>query len=1376
MKVKIGANNMGNRVIYWIIVVISVLTLVPIAYQGIRIYRAKKLTYEKSLIVVDDPSAADASLELSPAKDGYVVRGCKSVRLLNAGSIKALKEGGVLAGNSFLLFGNAVYEYIPRCERENWVTIYNRQITVNANRSISVGDGNNNSSNIIIPNIRGTAATINALGRDMSERAMFEVQAHQSGIKLIRWNKEVVLNANESATAFSGSLIEVNGKRLKVFIEERSYPKDKEAITWERGYFMRIDMSKNVGDTGFKENPAWLSKLGYYLKDGDIPDSKGINPFEDDTPSCIRFLKRAGGGIALKSECSFPGTVYSGISPNIIKPNEELNLSQDAEIVAGDIVIGISLLEDGYLFEHLSGKDKESIPLPISNNIIIVGRGKLFRNYFGSYIPDSFDRIGYARETNLLLDNKNSDGFIIPKHDEVKDLHKNSIIFYTSYNRLRFPSGILVKGTIRYRGSDGNVNEIPLNTLSGWESSIDGRSWSPVEPNWKWHPLIQLYRDTKFSGMQWMWHKEAWNPQYLKEGIERFFRLRVNVPSEAIARFMVLSDSDFRLSVNESETNGREEENKPFKSRASEQSLQRGENIIKIEVNKTLTNKASKLLKPFVFKDEYGVFPNEQEANALADKLRNRGETNVEIEDVTIGGPLKSVVVYRENDERTLKLLRGVNSMLMRVYNVRKKREEPRGLILDRDSESIPRLVVEKGNFMLPEGTEIMLDNIQPSIRERLRDNSSKLIIFVGDDRTYKLLDGNTCRGNVASYRRGGNMYVNRNMFTTDGQLVNGRGDWIIYNSHQGKMLTGDIIIIDRGDGKVRQLEMRNNGSNCVTGNGDWQSYLRFIINATGVRVSGRGFSVIRANEISNTEGNLPLRNGDMIHLNSEGIAMRYVEGGGILGGNKVVNGDLERFYPQNTGLFTIVGSSTIGVKAGIEKVFDRILSGDYDKEKKNISLTIDDDLQRMVQMEFEREIYSVEAEALRNGAKGKFFEGALILLDAYTGEILASATYPVTEYDGAKIEDAIDFDLVEGSKSSIANRGWKLRKFHPGSTFKIITATAALSALDSEDNDYKNPIVDMINGKRLSGYNGTRLDNITVLPVKEGLTGECISSVCNARVENNNGGNFPGGYTIEDAIENSINTYFGYLALLMNKPLRSGQMQRDQMRNVYAGDEMIMKEMFPLQYYAERFGFNKRFDLLPEGFDNIYPFLQRDGSDILYTDMSIFPYDNYKPGLIAQVGIGQAEIEVTPLQQALVAATVRNNGTRPYPSLIKKVAGIKPTLRNGETIIEKEWLRRIQTGMNKVVLDGTARDAFINSNLREMVYAKTGTAQRGRARKDSFFIGFVMPQMDGNYENVEGHHIAFASVIGEAGYGGVHSAKVVERVLRRVGRYYGWQ
>lgn len=106
------------------------------------------------------------------------------------------------------------------------------------------------------------------------------------------------------------------------------------------------------------------------------------------------------------------------------------------------------------------------------------------------------------------------------------------------------------------------------------------------------------------------------------------------------------------------------------------------------------------------------------------------------------------------------------------------------------------------------------------------------------------------------------------------------------------------------------------------------------------------------------------------------------------------------------------------------------------------IKLTVDSDYQRKVQTILENHITWLNNQTSSRAVGTKADAGAIVVLDAKTGALLAAPTYPT--YD--LIDYINDYSSVaNGENSPLTNRAVS-GLYRPGSTFKTVTATAALN------------------------------------------------------------------------------------------------------------------------------------------------------------------------------------------------------------------------------------------------------------------------------------------------------------------------------------------
>jgi peptidoglycan glycosyltransferase len=144
----------------------------------------------------------------------------------------------------------------------------------------------------------------------------------------------------------------------------------------------------------------------------------------------------------------------------------------------------------------------------------------------------------------------------------------------------------------------------------------------------------------------------------------------------------------------------------------------------------------------------------------------------------------------------------------------------------------------------------------------------------------------------------------------------------------------------------------------------------------------------------------------------------------------------------------------------------------------------------------------------------------------------------------------------------------------------------------------------------------------------------------------------------------------------------------------------------------AGKFGFNKPIHVEP-GMSSAsanYPAKHMGGDDL------------------ARSGIGQGDVTATPLQMAMVAQAIANNGTEMKPYLVKRVTA--PDQSELATAQEQVFGHPISAGtasqlqdmMRQVVISGTAAGTLGGQDIA----GKTGTAETGRNLYEDWFVGFA--------------------------------------------------
>lgn len=155
---------------------------------------------------------------------------------------------------------------------------------------------------------------------------------------------------------------------------------------------------------------------------------------------------------------------------------------------------------------------------------------------------------------------------------------------------------------------------------------------------------------------------------------------------------------------------------------------------------------------------------------------------------------------------------------------------------------------------------------------------------------------------------------------------------------------------------------------------------------------------------------------------------------------------------------------------------------------------------------------------------------------------------------------------------------------------------------------------------------------------------------------------------------------------------------------------------------------------------------------------------EGWSPGDTVNLSIGQGELKVTPLQAARLYAAIGNGGTLYQPQVVERIAAdvAKPErtfepIVAGQLPITPENLAVMQDSLYKVTSAsyGTAYKPF--KGLIVPVAGKTGTAESGQDLPHAWFAGFAPAQ------NPE---IAIAVIVQNSGEGSVYAAPLFRRVV----------
>ena len=322
-----------------------------------------------------------------------------------------------------------------------------------------------------------------------------------------------------------------------------------------------------------------------------------------------------------------------------------------------------------------------------------------------------------------------------------------------------------------------------------------------------------------------------------------------------------------------------------------------------------------------------------------------------------------------------------------------------------------------------------------------------------------------------------------------------------------------------------------------------------------------------------------------------------------------------------------------------------------------NVFLTIDIDLQQQVE------------NILANGVAGlqsKETEGAAcVVLDVNSGDVLASASYPT--YSLATFSQDYN-DLAEDPLKPLLNRALQ-GLYPPGSTFKMITAIAALELGIVEPD--------------------TQINDKGVYTFYSSPQPQCWYYRQYRRTH--------GLQNVSQAIMNSCNYYFYEVGRLV------GIERLDQ--------------------HAAMFGLGQK-----TGIE-----LTEQAGVVASPEFTESLGGTWYEGNILSVAIGQESPQVTPIQLATYIAPLVNGGTRYSTHLLKTVKSndfsqvtynYEPKVV-GEVEMEEENRQAVMEGMLMLTTEGSVSSAF--KDVPVSVGAKTGSAQvSAQTNSNAVFVCFA--------------------------------------------------
>ena len=421
-----------------------------------------------------------------------------------------------------------------------------------------------------------------------------------------------------------------------------------------------------------------------------------------------------------------------------------------------------------------------------------------------------------------------------------------------------------------------------------------------------------------------------------------------------------------------------------------------------------------------------------------------------------------------------------------------------------------------------------------------------------------------------------------------------------------------------------------------------------------------------------------------------------------VIGGDEValsepVGGDSDSYqreypggglYAHAVGTFPIRGD-------GVEKSENSLLDGSDERlAVRNFMDTITGAEHQGASVEMT--IDPAAQQAAMDGLEALGKNGAAVALDPSTGAILAlysNPTFdpnPVSDVSNPQDAEAAWTELAEDEQKPLLNRALKER-YPPGSTFKVVTAAAALENGETPDSTIDAPATVDLGA-----------------PLPNAWGGPC------------NGGEPD---SLAHSIEQSCNTSMANWAIEL-------------------GDDKMTEQ-------AEKFGFNQGEVQTP------VPALE-----------SLYPNPSGDRNLLGRSGIGQGNVEATPLQMAMVASGIANGGEIMTPYLVESVKDSDLSTIEGHTpetysdAVSGSTADQLKD-MMVLVTEGEDASGSQGAIPGMQVAGKTGTAETGSGPTHNWFISFA-PADD--------PQVAVAVVVEHGGMsGGTAAAPIAKGIMEAV-------
>ena len=400
-----------------------------------------------------------------------------------------------------------------------------------------------------------------------------------------------------------------------------------------------------------------------------------------------------------------------------------------------------------------------------------------------------------------------------------------------------------------------------------------------------------------------------------------------------------------------------------------------------------------------------------------------------------------------------------------------------------------------------------------------------------------------------------------------------------------------------------------------------------------------------------------------------------------------------------------------------------RVISEQPPRPGDDLVLSLDVKVQALAEQKVQQGLAEARARPNRDGSRNNGRTGAAVVIDPNNGQLIALASTP--SYDPNLAVDGFARDewaSLDDPANGRPLNNWAIQgQWAPGSTYKLFVGYAALMAgVMAPDTVFSDR----------GGY----------------LIPDCSAAVDPHCYRRNAGGAAYGNVTISRAITISSDAYFYNVGAQF-------WMQRDR----FGGDDAMQNHMVP-------FGIGDRTGVaLTSEAPGRVPTAawKRD-----FCNRVNCGDPDWRTGDNVNMGIGQGDVLVTPLQLANGYATFANGGTRYVPQIALRAQRYQTdqvveefaAKVAAEVPLPPEVREPLLQGLEGVPVHGTATRAFAGFPLgRFPIAGKTGTAQVD-GRSDTAVFAAFGPSRAPRY--------AISVFLEESGFGGTAAAPVARALF----------